>query len=211
LVLPCTPTARRVSRRLRHFCRGSHGRRYRATRCSRNPLICLSMPPRRVRAYTSPVIIASISLPRQRCPFASRRTVGSVQLHWRRQCWPWPCHPLFLDFVEKPCMKAACQHPFDAITAPEDPMLLDISFLYIDDIVPGTPHKHASRFVRTNPEADPSSWQANSSAANRSCCGGLDHGPGECCAGRLQGRGDTVKDCPTIRPISIGCAQGSLI
>jgi NAD(P)-dependent dehydrogenase (short-subunit alcohol dehydrogenase family) len=32
------------------FCRGSHGRRYRAKRYSRNPLICVAMPPRRARA-----------------------------------------------------------------------------------------------------------------------------------------------------------------
>jgi hypothetical protein len=34
-------------------------------------------------------------------------------------------------------------------------------------------------------------------------------GTGECGAGRPQSQGNTVKDCPTIRPVSVGCSQGS--
>jgi tetratricopeptide (TPR) repeat protein len=33
----------------------------------------------------------------------------------------------------------------------------------------------------------------------------------ECRAGRFQGRGDAVANCSTVRPIQLGCSQGSLI
>jgi hypothetical protein len=47
-------------------------------------------------------------------------------------------------------------------------------------------------------------------ATNPTCCCIADSGT-ERCAGRLQGRGDTVKDCSTVRLIPIASSQGSRI
>src|SRR5262245_27394283 len=61
-----------------------------------------------------------------------------VHLHWCRQCGTRPCHSVFLDLIEKPRMKTACQHPFDPITAPKNSLLFNVSVLHSHDIIPST-------------------------------------------------------------------------
>src|SRR5262245_23381489 len=61
-----------------------------------------------------------------------------VHLHWCRQCRTRPCHSVFLDLIEKPRMKTACQHPFDPITTPKNSLLFNVSFLHRHDIIPST-------------------------------------------------------------------------
>ena len=50
-----------------------------------------------------------------------------IHLQWRGKCRTGPCHSVFLDLIEKPRMKTACQHPFDPITAPKNSMLFNVS------------------------------------------------------------------------------------
>src|SRR6516225_196229 len=61
-----------------------------------------------------------------------------LHVHWWGQCRTWPCYPVLFDLLEKPSMKTACQHPFDPITAPENPLLLCVSVFHGDHIISST-------------------------------------------------------------------------
>jgi len=47
-----------------------------------------------------------------------------------------PRHSVFLDLIEKPRMKTACQHLFDPINTPENSPLLNFSVLHCYDVIP---------------------------------------------------------------------------
>src|SRR5215831_18934580 len=70
-------------------------------------------------------------------PLADEADFG-LHLHWCGQCRTWPCNPVLFDLLEKPSMKTACQHPFDPITAPENPLLLYVSVFHGDHIISST-------------------------------------------------------------------------